>query len=209
MGPMVQAVVAEIRRADTSQLPWAVNFRAAHARVTTAVGTALPAPQQARLKAIVPMHDNPGAAVVVPDVLSLIEVYPKALRHNITHTDGERRLAALLTDNTPSLQTHFMLVSGAGTGASSFMAPPLTTPETRCMPQIYRVALRRGLMLEPLPGTAALVRAYDQKCPDCSAQLGGCDVAVISEHLCSCGGAGGWNHQAKAMNGCVQSMFRV
>jgi hypothetical protein len=58
-----------------------------------------------------------------------------------------------------------------------------------------------------MPGTAALACEYDQKCPDCPAQLRGCDVASISEHLCSCGGAGGWHHQARALNGCVQSMF--
>jgi hypothetical protein len=112
----------------------------------------------------------------------------------------------LLGDN-PALLTQFMLVSGAGVGASSFMAPPLTGPELRCAPQIYCVGLRRGLLLEPWPGTAALAREYNLKCPDCDAQLGGCDADIISEHLVSCGGAGGWYHQAGAVNRCVQSMF--
>ena len=87
------------------------------------------------------------------------------------------------------------------------MAPPQNVQDFRCVPHTYRVMLRRGLLLEPSPGTAAMVQSFNLRCPDCSVLLSGFDTAGISAHLACCGTNGGWYHQAGAVNRCVKSFF--
>jgi hypothetical protein len=79
--------------------------------------------------------------------------------------------------------------------------------QMRSKPLVYRAYVRRALHLEPVPGIAALIKAHNLCCPDCGDGLAAYDVLMISEHLCSCGSGGGWQHCADATNLAVKECF--
>jgi hypothetical protein len=209
-GGAARTVAAEIRRVDTSQLEWAVAARAAHAAVVAAVGTALPAADRALLKQLMPSVELPGAAVVVPPLLTMVTVVQPGFQRQASHGLWQRDFRSLYA--SVSQYQSFLLRSGCAQGASAHLspielnpfAPSHTAAQDRMQPHIWRMALRYCLGMEPIPGTAAALVAAGGLCPSgCGQNLSGYDHEWVTNHLVSCAVGGHTQRVASAITGAV------
>jgi hypothetical protein len=114
-----------------------------------------------------PSVELPGAAVVVPPLLTMVTVVQPGFQRQASHGLWQRDFRTLYA--RVSQYQSFLLRSGCAQGASAHLspielnpfAPSHTAAQDRMQPHIWRMALRYSLGMEPIPGTAAaLVAAH-------------------------------------------------
>ena len=74
----------------------------------------------------------------------------------------------------------------------------------RMQPQIWRMAARYWLLMEPIPGMAAALAQVGNKCPSCNTDLSGAVPLAVTNHLVSCATGGGTQRTARAFTVAVQ-----
>ena len=195
---------------DTSTLPWAVQARAAYAATKAFLGTALPAGDRKLLAELLPKAEKPGEAVTIPPLLDLVTQTHAKLQYNASQAVWHRDLLRLLRNAEPLKRA--MLRESCFPGAASHLMPINLCPfgpsheaaADRMQPQIWRMAARYWLLMEPIPGMAAALAQVGNKCPSCNTDLSGAVPLAVTNHLVSCATGGGTQRTARAFTVAVQ-----
>ena len=209
-GALARAVAAEIRAVATSMLPWAIAARTARARLVLAVGKPLPEAGVASLKELLPSMKEPGKPVEVPAMDGLVTKVERALQHAASIALWQRDFAQLYAG--AGQYEKFLLRSGSAPGATAHLLPLDLCPfapshlagADRMRSDVYRMAMRYCMGLEPLAGTAAAIRAGNGCCPSCKQGMEGYDTWAVTNHLVSCSIGGGTQRTAMAITQAVQ-----
>ena len=210
-GRMATDIAAEIARVDTSALPWAVQARASHATASAFLGTALPAVDCKVLMELLPDAEKPGEAVTLPPLLQLVTQSHASLQYDASQAVWHRDLLRLHR-GVPDTLTRAILRDSCFPGAASHLEPIDFCPfrpsheaaADRMQPQIWRMAARYWLLMEPIHGMAAALARVGHACPSCGQNLDGSSPLAVTNHLVSCAKGGGTQRTAKGFTMAVQ-----
>ena len=215
-GAAAIALAGEIRKVETSTLPWAAQAREAYKNVVAAVQPLSPA-DVALLKELMPTKRQVGLGkkVELPSLLVLVTAGLEKGQHMLSHAVSERELLAAYKTYTDT-EHRVMLRTGSAMGATAWLRPLVAgltddhrMSRARMPPHLFRMALRAMLGMEPVPGIAAMLLGSEGSCPSCGCAMHGHALSewAITQHLVACGSGGWWQRIANSFTAAIADCY--